>query len=295
MRGRAALFFIVLLFSALLNIPGSGFKDNGKKALLNFLLITVDTLRADRLSCYSREHVETPNIDSLAERGFLFTRTFSHNSTTLPSHVNILLGTTPLYHGIHENGTFIVSDGFLTLAEHLKGHGYSTGAFIGAYPLDSRFGLAQGFDVYDDDYRAEPSQKLSLIERRAGKVAANAIGWLKAQESPWFLWIPLIISVPEGGSGQVSQAVAHTDIFPTVCDILGIETPSFIQGISLVPAIKGRNIPKRPSRSIPNTPRLTTDWEEHTGLPETWEPRSTVLRRLWRSNPASPELCTTSG
>ncbi len=347
MRRLLALSFIAFLLIASIGAPGSDSQDKKKEAPLNVLLITIDTLRTDRLSCYTREHVDTPNIDSLAARGFLFTQAFAHNSTTLPSHANILLGTTPLYHGIHENGTFIVSDRFLTLAEHLKGHGYSTGAFVGAYPLDSRFGLDQGFDVYDDDYRAEHSPKLSFIERKAEKVVGGALGWLRTQESPWFLWVhcfdphdpyeppepfrsqyknrpydgevayvdsvmgrlfsymdkeqlfgqtlviltgdhgeslgqhgemthgyfiynttvwvPLIISVPEGGSGLVSQAVAHTDVFPTVCDVLGIETPSFIQGISLVPAIKGRNLAKRSIYVEALTPYYNRGWAPMRG------------------------------
>ena len=109
------------------------YPENGStESRLNVLLVTIDTLRADRLSCYSREHLETPHIDSLAEKGIIFTKAFAHNSTTLPSHANILLGTVPLYHGVHENGTFIVEERFLTLAEHLKSYDYSTGAFNGA-------------------------------------------------------------------------------------------------------------------------------------------------------------------
>ncbi len=82
----------------------------------------------------------------------LFERAFANTSTTLPSHANILLGVTPNYHGVHENLNFVVNEKLLTLAEHLRNSGYATGAFVGAYPLDSRFGLAQGFDTYDDHY-----------------------------------------------------------------------------------------------------------------------------------------------
>lgn len=156
---------------------------------LNLLLITLDTLRADRVSCYSREHVETPNIDSLARRGTLFWRAFAHTSTTLPSHANILLGTTPLDHGVHENANFVVRDEFLTLAELLKNQGFSTGAFVGAFPLDSRFGLDQGFDVYDDDFDPEHSWQVAREERPAESVIEKALDWLKSQKSPWFCWV----------------------------------------------------------------------------------------------------------
>src|SRR5512137_2983884 len=109
----------------------------------NILLITVDTLRADHLGCYGAANVRTPAVDRLAARGSLFTRAFAHNPLTLPSHANILLGLTANAHGVHDNSGFIVREEFLTLAEWLKGQGYETGAFVGAFPVDSRFGLVQ--------------------------------------------------------------------------------------------------------------------------------------------------------
>jgi Flp pilus assembly protein TadD len=90
-----------------------------KESRQNLILVTVDTLRADRLSCYSPEHLSTPNIDQLAEKGILFTKTFAHTSTTLPSLTNILLGVTPLYHGVHDNASFVVREKFLTLISSL--------------------------------------------------------------------------------------------------------------------------------------------------------------------------------
>jgi len=140
---------------------------------LNILLITIDTLRPDRLSCYGSEHVKTPNIDSLAARSVLFTRAFAHASTTLPSHTNILLGTTPLFHGVHDNGIFVVHDKFLTLSEHLRKAGYSTAAFVGAFPLDSRFGLNQGFDTYDDEYDLRHQRKIET-----GHISLVSLGTL---------------------------------------------------------------------------------------------------------------------
>jgi arylsulfatase A-like enzyme/Flp pilus assembly protein TadD len=166
-----------------------GFGGIAKEHELNVLLITIDTLRADRVSCYGSQHVQTPNMDSLAKKGVVFTKAFSHNPTTLPAHTNILLGLTPLYHGVRENTNFVVRDEFLTLAEHLKDRGYSTGAFIGGFPLHSRFGLAQGFDVYDEDYEKVKFMKFSAGERQAGEVIDKALKWLDHQESKWFCWI----------------------------------------------------------------------------------------------------------
>src|SRR4030065_2988097 len=90
-----------------------------EKEKLNVLLITIDTLRPDRLGCYSQEHPSTPVVDQLAAKSGLFARAFAHTPLTLPSHTNILLGTTPLDHGVHDNANFVVGVDFLTLAEHL--------------------------------------------------------------------------------------------------------------------------------------------------------------------------------
>lgn len=155
----------------------------------NILLLTIDTLRADRLSCYGSQRPLTPNIDRLAKRGCLFRFAFAHTPTTLPSHTNILLGTVPPYHGVHDNLNFIVSSEFLSLPERLKEEGYRTAAFVGAYLLDRRFGLNQGFDVYDDNYVRSHESKLANLERRAEEVVKPAIEWLKEQTLPWFLWL----------------------------------------------------------------------------------------------------------
>jgi arylsulfatase A-like enzyme/Flp pilus assembly protein TadD len=322
------LAFLMLLFLGIVLNPASASSQRQRDTKQNFLLITIDTLRADRLGCYGSRSPETPNIDQLAERSVLFSRAFANTSTTLPSHANILLGTTPNFHGIHENLNFVVNRELLTLAEHLKDNGYSTGAFVGAYPLDSRFGLSQGFDIYDDNYNRVHTVNLSSLDRKAEAVVEAALDWLEGQTSPWFLWIhcwdphtpydppepfksrysdqlyegevayvdsmmgrlfdfmeenslfdstlvvltgdhgeslgqhgeethgyfaynsslwiPLIISLPNTTSGRVDDSVSHIDIFPTVCETLGIEAPAFLQGSSLLPALKGKKIPERP-------------------------------------------------
>ena len=320
--------FLMLLLLGIVFDPVSIFPQRKGETKQNFLLITIDTLRADRLGCYGSQSPKTPNIDQLAERGVLFSRAFANTSTTLPSHANILLGTTPNFHGIHENLNFVVNRELLTLAEHLKNYGYSTGAFVGAYPLDSRFGLSQGFDFYDDNYSRIHTVNLSSLDRKAEDVVEAALDWLQGRTSPWFLWIhcwdphnpydppepfktqysdhlyegeiayvdsilgklfhfmrenslfdstlvvftgdhgeslgehgeethgyfaynsslwiPLIISLPNTTSGRVDDSVSHIDIFPTVCETLGIEMPAFLQGASLLPAMRGKKIPERP-------------------------------------------------
>jgi tetratricopeptide (TPR) repeat protein len=235
----------------------------------------------------------------------------------------------------------------LTLAEHLKNFGYSTGAIIGAHPLDSRFGLDQGFDTYDDDYDKLSSQKFAQGERQADDITKKAMEWLKGRESPWFLWlhfydphdpyeppepfyseykdslydgevafmdselgklldymktnnlskntlivltsdhgesleehgekthgyfaynstiwIPLIFTIPNGSQKVVEQYVSHIDIFPTACEILKIPKPQFLQGISLIPALKGEKLPKRPLYFESLYPHYSRGWAPQQG------------------------------
>ena len=110
----------------------------------DILLITIDTLRADALGS------QTPALNRLAAKGRVFTNAHAHNVVTLPSHANILTGLYPFQHGVRENSGFRLSGSVPTLATVLRGAGYATGAFVGAYPLDSEFGLDSGFQVYDD-------------------------------------------------------------------------------------------------------------------------------------------------
>jgi arylsulfatase A-like enzyme/Tfp pilus assembly protein PilF len=188
-RLSVLLLLIIFLFWINSLILFSSATQNQKYKKFNVLLITIDTLRSDKLSCYGSQAVQTPNIDSLAKKGALFSRAFANTSTTLPSHTNILLGVTPLSHGVHDNLNFIVREDCRTLAEHLKSNGYDTAAFVGAYPLDSRFGLAQGFDTYDDEYPRSHNRVLAALERRAEDVIDRMLESMKSLSSPWFVWI----------------------------------------------------------------------------------------------------------
>jgi len=155
----------------------------------NILLITIDTLRYDRVGAYSDKHVNTHHMNELASQSWVFDWAFAHNPVTLPSHTNILTGVTPVYHGISDNPGFVLADGFLTLAEFLKEKEYSTGAFIASFPLDSRFGLNQGFDVYDDNYGTQSILDFYFIERPAEEVIKPAMEWISGQKQKWFAWI----------------------------------------------------------------------------------------------------------
>ncbi len=159
---------------------------------LNLILIIIDTLRADHLGCYGYDNVETPAIDDLAGKGFLFSNAYCQVPITFPSHVSIFTSTYPFYHGAKDNGRYIIDDGFITLAELIKQNDYSTAAFIGAYPLDSRFGLHQGFELYDDfiNRRNQEAKRLVFAERKAADVLEPALTWLREKhQQKFFLWL----------------------------------------------------------------------------------------------------------
>lgn len=162
---------------------------SGSAKRVNLLVITVDTLRADHVGIYGGQ-VETPIMDRLGKQGVIFTHAYSHVPLTLPSHCSLFTGMIPPVHGVRDNG-YRLPDKIKTLAEIFKDRGYATAAFVGAFPLDSRFGLDRGFDVYDDNYGSRhPQRDLTFIERKAEEVNAKALGWLeKNKENNFFVWI----------------------------------------------------------------------------------------------------------
>ncbi len=170
----------------------------GRARGMNLLLVTLDTTRADRLGCYGHRSATTKCIDGLAAHGLRFERATAPAPLTLPSHATLMTGLDVPAHGARNNGTFRLSDSHTTLAEHLHAAGYATSAFIGAYVLDAQYGLAQGFDHYDD--RVGGGQVESgvgnYVERRAERVVAASIAWLRAHaartpRSPFFAWLHL--------------------------------------------------------------------------------------------------------
>ena len=164
-----------------------------REAGLDVLLITIDTLRADALGGYGNTKVETPWIDRLAAQGVRFEQAHAQSVVTLPSHANILSGLYPLDHGIRDNAGFRFPAGKDTLATPLKARGYRTGAFVSAFPLDSRFGLDRGFDVYDDRFTNVDTHTAFVIEERRGSETVSvARQWIAAQgEGPFFCWVHL--------------------------------------------------------------------------------------------------------
>ena len=157
------------------------------------LLITIDTLRADALGSYGNARAATPWMDRLAAGGVRFDRAHAHSVVTLPSHANLLSGVYPADHGVRDNAGFRFPPARATLATLLKQAGYVTGAFISAFPLDSRFGLARGFDVYDEGFiDAAPHPPMLEQERRATDTVSLARRWLDAHAGqPTFCWVHL--------------------------------------------------------------------------------------------------------
>lgn len=166
--------------------------SRGLRGEPDVILITIDTLRADALAFAGNTKVETPLLDRLAREGVVFTNAHAHNVVTLPSHANILTGLYPYQHGVRDNAGFVLGREHVSVAELLKQKGYATGAFVGAYPLDARFGLDRGFDVYDDRYRegTAPTQFV-MAERPAPEVLEAVRAWYHATSGKKFLWIHL--------------------------------------------------------------------------------------------------------
>lgn len=180
MRARWAFATCLLLASC----------DTGSREPRSVVLVTIDTLRADRLGAYGGK-VATASLDELARAGARFENVFAQSPLTLPSHSSILTGTYPTYHGVRDNGRFRLPAEMETLAEILKGQGYETAAFVGGFPVDSRFGLDQGFDLYDDRLGRSRS-KVSFSERPASDVVARARSWIADRgQNLFFIWVHL--------------------------------------------------------------------------------------------------------
>lgn len=170
--------------------------DTGAAEGYNVLLVTIDTARRDRYGCYGDQDARTPSLDALAADGVRFADAVTSVPLTLPSHTTLLTGLYPPSHGVHDNGVDALGPEPSTLAEVLSDRGYATGAFVGAFVLDARFGLDRGFDTYDftvdqDGYR--PSMP-DFNERSADTVTDAALAWLSAQPagpdaSPFFAWL----------------------------------------------------------------------------------------------------------
>jgi len=158
----------------------------------NLVLVTIDTLRADRLGCYGYSKVDTPNLDKLAQTGALFENAVTHAPLTAPSHASMFTGAYPTVHKVRDTGGFVLQQEHTTLAEILQQRGWDTAAFVGASVLKRSFGLNQGFAVYDDQMPKPGAGHVTseFPERRAEEVVNRALQWLSTQSGkPFFLWV----------------------------------------------------------------------------------------------------------
>ena len=164
--------------------------DRTREPARSVLLITIDTLRADRVGAYGRVNARTPVLDALARDGMRADRAWTTAPITLPAHASLLTGHYPPGHGARHNG-IAMRQAVPTLATTLKAAGFATAAFVSAFPLDQRFGLARGFDVYDDEMPRDGGGR-PLNERPGADTVTRAAAWLESHRGGrFFLWVHL--------------------------------------------------------------------------------------------------------
>jgi arylsulfatase A-like enzyme len=211
---RRRIFAPVLLAIVALGTPGCG---EDPEARPNVLLITVDTLRPDRLGAYGYDRIRTPHIDHLAAEGALFENVVTDTPWTTPSMSSVMTGTYPTFHGFKSTNANRLAPENVTLAEVLEEAGYTTAAVVGSFPLDAVFQLDQGFDHYDDEFTTPiwsmPGHEFEHIEseffesaeqqrffilskalndsrREDAEVTDAALAWLSEERAePFFLWV----------------------------------------------------------------------------------------------------------
>ncbi len=189
-----------MLGATLLTLAYGGLPQSASQAqATSVLLITVDTLRADHVGCYSAHSVKTPAMNALAAQGTRFDNALTCVPITLPSHAAILSGTYPLWNGVRDFTSPPLRSSVGLLAEAFLRHGYTTAAFVSAFVLDSSWGLRRGFETYDDQF--DPHQfetrNPGNVQRRAGETVDRLLAWFKARDprdagaKPYFVWLHL--------------------------------------------------------------------------------------------------------
>jgi choline-sulfatase len=156
------------------------------------VIITIDTLRADRVGCYGYAKAETPTMDQLAKEGILFRNAVSHVPLTRPSHTSIFTGLYPFEHNVHDNVAPPLDNKIPLLAELLRTNGYNTGAFVASFVVNSQSGLHRGFDVFADKFDAQkqPTEFALNLEKRGSQIYDEFADWqTRAKTKPYFAWI----------------------------------------------------------------------------------------------------------
>ena len=172
----------------------SGSRSVTRPAPRHLVLVTIDTLRADRLGCYGGTQVATPNLDRIAQEGAMAREATAHVPLTRPSHVSLLTGLLPSEHGIRDNVSPALDDRIPTLAETLRAQGFRTAAFVSSIVLSAQSGLGRGFEVYGDRFEAggDDVRFLNTLQKRGDRTLQEALAWLESQrEERIFLWLHL--------------------------------------------------------------------------------------------------------
>ncbi len=193
-ESRGQVCKTVCFLSAIVFLAPHRLHASPRPASPNVVLITVDTLRADRLGCYGAREVQTPVIDALARDGVKFDQAIAQVPLTWPSHAAILTGTYPFSNGVQDFTGQPLSTDIRTLAESFKQHGYATGAVVSSFVLDRSWGLSRGFDEYYDAFSGQAflQKDLGLVDRKARQSVDQALAWLsRAGRQPFFLWLHL--------------------------------------------------------------------------------------------------------
>jgi arylsulfatase A-like enzyme/Tfp pilus assembly protein PilF len=187
-RVLSALVLCVVAPAACRSRPASSTESPSIVTGRPVVLVTIDTLRADRLGSYGSTRGLTPALDRFAQSAVRFTAAVTQVPITLPAHATMLTGLHPSSHGVRTNDGFKLAAGVPIISEALRSRGYATGAFIGGFPLQAASGLARGFDRYDDEFLRHSS----AVERSADAVVDSALGWITERRAqPFFAWLHL--------------------------------------------------------------------------------------------------------
>jgi arylsulfatase A-like enzyme/tetratricopeptide (TPR) repeat protein len=187
-RAVLSAAFLALLTAA---VWTASCATSGKDASgMNLLLITLDTTRADAVGLYGGRRDVTPNIDGLGRNGVLFERCVTPVPLTLPAHASLLTGRDPIAHLVRNNGTYVLGDDERTLAEVFLELGYRTSAIVSSFTVASKFGLAQGFESYDEGFESESAFLNFNTEIPADRVHEQFVRWLDGRPAGrFFSWV----------------------------------------------------------------------------------------------------------
>jgi arylsulfatase A-like enzyme len=186
----------VILVSQAMILAGAACGSGEPEALpddrLSVVLVSVDTLRADHLSCYGYDRPTSPTIDRFATEGLLFEQCVNTGGGTLPVHLSMLTSLSPTVHGVFPDNGRALSEGHTTLAEALREDGYATAAFVDGGYLSGNFGFTQGFDLYfDRNYKGVIGKIESYFDDGGlAELLPRALAWLRHhRDRPFFLFL----------------------------------------------------------------------------------------------------------